>query len=96
MRPAVLEHGHRLRAKMFIRLVRLLSGQRMDAVAQMALYRPRFFGDPVLTLCSEVLRGSSYWSAAEREYLRCSPRGLMSARSVCVSTRRRLGWNPLA
>lgn len=68
MRPAVLEHGHRLRAQMFIRLVRLLSGQRMDAVAQMALYRPQFFGDPVLTLCAEVLRGPSYWSAAEREY----------------------------
>jgi AhpD family alkylhydroperoxidase len=68
MRPAVLEHGHRLRAKMFIRLVRLLSGQRMDPVAQMALYRPQFFGDPVLTLCAEVLRGPSYWSAAEREY----------------------------
>lgn len=68
MRPAVLEHGHRLRAKMFIRLVRLLSGQRIDAVAQMALYRPQFFGDPVLTLCAEVLRGPSYWSAAEREY----------------------------
>jgi uncharacterized peroxidase-related enzyme len=68
MRPAVLEHGHRLRAQMFIRLVQLLSGQRMDAVAQMALYRPQFFGDPVLTLCAEVLRGPSYWSAAEREY----------------------------
>ena len=68
MRPAVLEHGHRLRAQMFIRLIRLLSGQRIDAVAQMALYRPQFFGDPVLTLGSEVLRGPSYWSAAEREY----------------------------
>jgi uncharacterized peroxidase-related enzyme len=68
MRPSVLEHGHRLRARMFIRLVRLLSGQRIDAVAQMALYRPEFFGDPVLTLASEVLRGPSYWTAAEREY----------------------------
>jgi AhpD family alkylhydroperoxidase len=68
MRPAVLEHGHRLRAQMFIRLIRLLSGQRIDAVAQMALYRPQFFGDPVLTLGPEVLRGPSYWSAAEREY----------------------------
>lgn len=53
---------------MFIRLIRLLSGQRIDAVAQMALYRPQFFGDPVLTLGPEVLRGPSYWSAAEREY----------------------------
>jgi AhpD family alkylhydroperoxidase len=68
MRPSVLEHGHRLRARMFIRLIRLLSGQRIDPVAQMALYRPQFFGDPVLTLGAEVLRGPSYWSAAEREY----------------------------
>ena len=68
MRPSVLEHGHRLRAKMFMRLIRLLSGQRIDAVAQMALYRPQFFGDPVLTLGPEVLRGPSYWTAAEREY----------------------------
>jgi uncharacterized peroxidase-related enzyme len=68
MRPSVLEHGHRLRARMFIRLVRALSRQRIDAVAQMALYRPQFFGDPVLSLCSEVLRGQSYWTPAEREY----------------------------
>jgi AhpD family alkylhydroperoxidase len=68
MRPAMLEHGHRLRAKAFIRLVRMLFGQRMDPVAQMALYRPQFFGDSVLRLCAEVLRGPSYWSAAEREY----------------------------
>jgi AhpD family alkylhydroperoxidase len=68
MRPSVLEHGHRLRARMFIRLIRLLSGQRIDAVAQMALYRPQFFGDPVLTLGPEVLRGPSYWAPAEREY----------------------------
>jgi AhpD family alkylhydroperoxidase len=68
MRPSVLEHGHRLRARMFIRLIRLLSGQRIDAVAQMALYRPEFLGDPVLTLGPEVLRGPSYWTAGEREY----------------------------
>jgi hypothetical protein len=68
MRPAVLDHGHRLRAQIFIRLIRLLSGQRIDAVAQMALYRPQFFGDPVFTLGSEVLRGPSYWTPAEREY----------------------------
>jgi AhpD family alkylhydroperoxidase len=68
MRPSVLEHGHRLRARVFIRLIRALSRQRIDAVAQMALYRPQLFGDPVLTLGPEVLRGQSYWTAAEREY----------------------------
>jgi AhpD family alkylhydroperoxidase len=68
MRPSVLEHGHRLRARIFIRLIRALSRQRIDAVAQMALYRPQFFGDPVLSLGPEVLRGQSFWTPAEREY----------------------------
>ena len=68
MRPSVLEHGHRLRARLFIRLVKVLSRQRIDAVAQMALYRPDFFGDPMFTMGSEVLRGPSYWTPAEREY----------------------------
>jgi uncharacterized peroxidase-related enzyme len=53
---------------MFIRLVRALSRQRIDAVAQMALYRPQFFGDPMFKMGSEVLRGQSYWTPAEREY----------------------------
>jgi uncharacterized peroxidase-related enzyme len=68
MRPSVLEHGPRLRARMFIRLVRVLSRQRIDPVAQMALYRPRFFGDPMFRMGSEVLRGPSFWTPAEREY----------------------------
>ena len=68
MRPSVLEDGHRLRARMFIRLVQALSRQRIDAVAQMALYRPQFFGDPMFTMGSQVLRGPSYWTPAEREY----------------------------
>jgi len=53
---------------MFIRLVRVLSRQRIDAVAQMALYRPQFFGDPMFRMGSEVLRGPSFWTPAEREY----------------------------
>jgi uncharacterized peroxidase-related enzyme len=68
MRPSVLEDGHRLRARMFIRLIRVLSRQRIDAVAQIALYRPDFFGDPMFTMGSEVLRGPSYWTPGEREY----------------------------
>ena len=69
MRPAVLEHGHRLRARLFMGLVRALTRQRLDAVAQLALYRPRFFGDPMFTFGSDVLRGPSYWTPGEREYL---------------------------
>jgi alkylhydroperoxidase family enzyme len=66
MRPAVLEDGHRLRARIFIRLVRALSRQRIDPVVQMAMYRPQFFGDPFFILGPEVLRGPSYWTPAER------------------------------
>jgi hypothetical protein len=69
MRPAVLEDGHRLRARIFIHLVRALSRQRIDPVVQMAMYRPQFFGDPFFILGPEVLRGPSYWTPAEREYL---------------------------
>jgi uncharacterized peroxidase-related enzyme len=69
MRLAILEHGHRLRARLFIRVVRAVSRQRLDAVAQMALYRPRFFGDPMFTFGGAALRGPSYWTSAEREYL---------------------------
>ena len=48
-------------------------GAALDAlpqksVAQMALYRPEFFGDPMFTIGPEVLRGPSYWTPAEREY----------------------------
>jgi len=69
MRRAILEYGHRLRARLFMRLVRGLTRQRIDPVAQMALYRPRFFGDAFLTLAGDVLRGPSFWTPAEREYL---------------------------
>lgn len=69
MRPAILENGHRLRARLFIRLVKRLTRQRLDSVAQMSLYRPQFFGKPMFAFGSEVLRGPSYWSPAEREFL---------------------------
>jgi uncharacterized peroxidase-related enzyme len=69
MRLAILENGHRLRARLFIRMVRRLTRQRLDPVAQMALYRPRFFGNPMFAFGSEVMRGPSFWSPAEREFL---------------------------
>lgn len=69
MRLAILDHGHRLRARLFMRLVRRLTGQRLDPVAQTALYRPQFFGAPMFAFGSDVLRGPSYWTAAEREFL---------------------------
>jgi uncharacterized peroxidase-related enzyme len=69
MRLEILEGGHRLRARLFMGLVRRLTGHRIDAVAQIALYRPRFFGDPMFAMGSEILRGRSYWTPAEREFM---------------------------
>jgi uncharacterized peroxidase-related enzyme len=69
MRLGILDYGHRARARIFMGLIRQATRHPIDPVAQLALYRPEFFGRPFLTLASEVLRGPSFWTPAEREYL---------------------------
>jgi uncharacterized peroxidase-related enzyme len=69
MRLAILDHGHRARARIFLGLIRAVTGHPIDPVAQLALYRPEFFGAPFLALAGDVLRGESFWTPAEREYL---------------------------
>jgi uncharacterized peroxidase-related enzyme len=69
MRLATLDSGHRLRARIFLGLIRLATRHPIDPVARLALYRPGFFGSPFLALVSEVLRGPSFWTPAEREYM---------------------------
>jgi AhpD family alkylhydroperoxidase len=66
MRLSVLDNGHRLRAKLFLRLTG--RGDAAD-VPRMLLYRPDFFSRPLLALTVPAMRGPSYWTAAEREYL---------------------------
>ena len=69
MRLDVLERGHRLPARLFIRTAELVFRQRMDNVALTAMHRPEFWGRPFFTLGPEVLRGPSYWTVGEREYM---------------------------
>ena len=69
MRLDILEHGHKTRAKLFQRFARVLFRNEMDDVAKTAMHRPAFFGRPFLALAREVLRGPSYWTPAEREYV---------------------------
>ena len=69
MRLEILERGHKLPARLFIRVSELLFGQRMDNVALTATHRPDFWGRPFFTLGTQVLRGPSYWTVGEREYM---------------------------
>lgn len=69
MRLGVLEHGHKLPARAFIRVAEVVSRQRMDNVALTAMHRPEFWGRPFFALGAAVLRGPSYWTPGEREYL---------------------------
>ena len=69
MRLAVLEHGHKRPAWIFIRLVELVSRHRMDNVALTAMHRSEFWGRPFFDMGTVVLRGPSFWTPGEREYM---------------------------
>ncbi|MFC7595989.1 carboxymuconolactone decarboxylase family protein [Terrabacter sp. GCM10028922] len=69
MRLEILEHGHKLPARLFIRLSELLFRQPMDNVALTAMHRPDFWGRPFFAVGTQVLRGPSYWTVGEREYM---------------------------
>jgi uncharacterized peroxidase-related enzyme len=66
MRLAILDNGQRLRARMFLWLMRTVAGSE-DAVVKTALYRSSFFGRPFLRFVRLTMRGPSEWSAGERE-----------------------------
>lgn len=69
MRLEVLDHGHRRRARAFLGAARLVAGHPPDPVIKTALYRPDLFGAALLDLVNQVLRGPSFWTAAEREWV---------------------------
>ncbi|MFJ8914130.1 carboxymuconolactone decarboxylase family protein [Amycolatopsis sp. NPDC102389] len=69
MRLSILDHGHRRRAKLFLGLTSKQSGVDSPDIVKMLLYRPGFFAQPLLELTADAMRGPSYWTAGEREYL---------------------------
>jgi AhpD family alkylhydroperoxidase len=69
MRLSVLESGHRRRAKLFLTTTSILSRVDSPDIVKLLLYRPDFLARPLLDLTAPAMRGHSYWTAAEREYL---------------------------
>lgn len=63
MRLSCLDNGHRLRARLFLRM----TARDAPDVPRMLLYRPDFFARPLLALTVAAMRGPSYWTAGERE-----------------------------
>jgi AhpD family alkylhydroperoxidase len=69
MRLSVLDHGHRRRARLFLTLTSTMSRVDSPDIVKMLLYRPGFLTRPLLELTADAMRGPSYWTAGEREYL---------------------------
>jgi len=63
MRLSCLDNGHRLRARLFLRM----TSRDAPDVPRMLLYRPDFFARPLLALTLAAMRGPSYWTEGERE-----------------------------
>ncbi|MEV6638949.1 hypothetical protein [Amycolatopsis sp. NPDC051371] len=72
MRLSVLDTGHRRRARLFMALTGKLSGVTSPDIVKLLLYRPGFLTRPLLELTAPAMRGESYWTAGEREYLAMS------------------------
>lgn len=69
MRLSILDNGHRRRAKLFLAFTATVSRVDSPDILKMLLYRPGFLTRPLLELTAGTMRGPSYWTAGEREYL---------------------------
>jgi AhpD family alkylhydroperoxidase len=85
MRLPILDDGHRRRAKLFLRLTSAMSRVESPDIVKMLLYRPGFLGRPLLELTADAMRGPSYWTAGEREYLAMCTAQLLQC-PFCIDT----------
>jgi hypothetical protein len=67
MRLSILERGHRLRERLILRVVKLVSREEPVDVMKTLMYRPEYFGRPFNEYVQSTLRGPSDWSVGERE-----------------------------
>ncbi len=67
MRLDVLDHGHPLRTKALLTVIRLVSRHPVVDAVKLAFYRPDFYGAGDLT--HEAMRGPSDWSVGDRELM---------------------------
>ncbi|HWU21607.1 MAG TPA: carboxymuconolactone decarboxylase family protein [Nocardioides sp.] len=69
MRLASVERAQRLPARTFVGVLQLATRRRMDPVVVTMLHRPALWGRSFSAIVVRAMRGPSYWSAAEREYM---------------------------
>jgi uncharacterized peroxidase-related enzyme len=69
VRLPILDHGHRLRQSLALKVLRLVGQTEPDPVAKLSLYRPDFFGRHWMHFIESVMRGPSEWSEGERELM---------------------------
>jgi hypothetical protein len=67
MRLSIVDRRHRLRQKLILLLVRVISRRPVPDVVKTLLYRPEYFGRPFSELLQSVMRGDGEWSVGERE-----------------------------
>ena len=69
MRLHNVEHEHRLKQRLVLWMIRLVSFRAPPDVVKTLLYRPELFGGPFSDVLHDVMRGPSEWSVGERELI---------------------------
>lgn len=67
MRLARVDHGHKLKDRLMLAVIRVVSRRRVPDVIRTLVYRRDFFGGGFSAMVQSALRGPSEWSVGERE-----------------------------